>query len=176
MSVAMADSPKNHRLIYPPERYDAELNLRIPLTFWLVLGFLLRHGILLLITFMPTTGQEITVLRDIIRPEYLLADAIALPVFISAIRRRPEAPAWMRRVWHRARTWLGLSVLSYLCLLGYALARDPRPLDQRLSEATLITLLLNLAILAYLGRSRLLKHLLEEWPEEPSPPGRTERP
>jgi len=40
------------------------------------------------ITFLPTTGAEITALRDLIRPEYLIADLLALPVALVAARRR----------------------------------------------------------------------------------------
>jgi hypothetical protein len=152
------------RTPWPPQHYDAELNLRIPRTLWLILVFTLRHGLLLLITFMPTTGQEITVLRELIRPEYLLADALALPVFISAIRRRAQAPEWMRRIWRRARVLLSLSLLVYLGLLANRLLGDPGPLAQRLDEATLISILLNLAALAYLWRSRLVAELVRDWP------------
>ncbi|MGB5832050.1 MAG: DUF2919 family protein, partial [Thiohalocapsa sp.] len=80
------------RLRHHPERYDEHLALKVPVTLWLILAFLVRHLILLAITFMPTTGQEIIVLRDLIQPEYLVADALALPVLLVAARRRPEAP------------------------------------------------------------------------------------
>jgi len=43
------------------------------------------------ITFLPTTGAEITALRDLIRPEYLIADLLALPVALVAARRRLQA-------------------------------------------------------------------------------------
>ena len=154
------------RLRYPLERYDAQFNLRIPATLWLIMVLLLRHGLLLIITFMPTTGKEITVLRDLIRPEFLLADALALPVFVSAIRRNAKrTPAWMPRVWRHARTLLSLSLLLYLALLSAPLLAGTGPLVQRLSEAALLSALLNLAALAYLWRSPLLPDLFRDWPQ-----------
>ena len=75
---------------YPPERYTDDLILRVPPALWLVMFFLVRHLILLGITFLPTMamGQEVLMLRGLVRPWYLPADLLALPVLIAAVRRR----------------------------------------------------------------------------------------
>jgi hypothetical protein len=155
-------------LKHPPERYDEHLCLRVPATLWLCLVFLVRHLLLLGITFLPTTGEEITVLRELIRPEYLLADLIALPVLIAGLRRRPRSPRWMPRLWRVGRRLLLTSAGLYLLLLGANLLASERPLTATLNEASLISLLLNLAIIAYLIRSPLLRDLFAQWPTEPS--------
>jgi len=155
-------------LKYAPERYDDHLCLKVPVTLWLCLLFLVRHLLLLGITFLPTTGEEITVLRELIRPEYLLADLIALPVLIAGFRRRPQSPRWMPRLWRLGRGLLLASAGLYLLLLGAYLLTSARPLTATLNEASLISLLLNLAIIAYLLRSPLLRDLFAQWPAEPS--------
>jgi hypothetical protein len=152
------------RLLYEPERYNDDLALKVPLALWLALAFLVRHLLLLGITFLPTTGEEIRVLRDLVRPEYLLADLIALPVLLVAVRRRPQAPDWMRRLWQAGRWLLTLSVLTHLALLGHALVAAGRPLEQALNEPTLIVALLDLAVLSYLWRSALLADLFRSFP------------
>jgi hypothetical protein len=154
-------------LNYAPERYDDHLCLKVPVTLWLCLVFLVRHLLLLGITFLPTTGEEITVLRELIRPEYLLADLIALPVLIAGFRRRPQSPRWMQRLWRLGRGLLLASAGLYLMLLGANLWASARPLTATLNEASLISLLLNLAIIAYLLRSPLLRDLFAQWPAEP---------
>lgn len=162
----MPESTAANPLRHPPECYDAQLHLRIPATLWLIMALLLRHGLLLIITFMPTTGREITVLRELIRPEYLLADAIALPVFVSAIRRHAtKRAAWMRPIWRHARTLLSLSILVYLGLLTSSLLAATGPLEHRLSEVILGSALLNLAALTYLWRTPLLRDLCRDWPD-----------
>jgi hypothetical protein len=150
---------------YGPEHYNDDLVLKVPVPLWLVLVFLVRHLLLLGITFLPTTGEEIRVLRELVRPEYLIADLIALPVLLIAIRRRPQAPDWMRRLWPMGRWLLALSVLTHLVLLGRALAVFGQPLERSLNEATLIVVLLDLAVLGYLWRSRLLRDLFRTFPE-----------
>ena len=81
---------------YPPERYSDDLILRVPPALWLVMLFLVRHVILLGITFLPTMGQEVLMLRGLVRPWYLPADLLALPVLIAAARRRVEAGTVLR--------------------------------------------------------------------------------
>jgi hypothetical protein len=154
---------------YPPTRYDDCLTLKVPPTLWLTLAFLLRHLLLLGITFMPTTGDEIKVLRDLIRPEFVIADLIALPVAVVAARRRPLAPQWMRRVWPAGRALLNTSAGAYLVLLTAHLARSGQPLIVAIDEAVLISALLNLAVIAYLWRSPLLRDLFREFPAPVAP-------
>lgn len=155
-------------LKYAPERYDDYLCLKVPVTLWLCLVFLVRHLLLLGITFLPTTGEEITVLRELIRPEYLLADLIALPILVAGFRRRPRSPRWMPQLWRIGRGLLLASAGLYLLLLSANLLASARPLTATLNEASLISILLNLAIIAYLVRSPLLRDLFAQWPTEPS--------
>jgi hypothetical protein len=152
------------QLRHHPSRYDEHLTLKVPVTLWLVLAFLLRHVLLLGITFLPTTGEEITALRDLIRPAYLAADLLALPVAIAAARRRPRAPDWMRRLWPLGRPLLTASALLYLALLAWHLATGGEPLITAVDEAVLISALLNLAVVAYLWRSALVRDVFREFP------------
>jgi hypothetical protein len=152
------------QLRHDPSRYDEYLTLKVPLALWLVLAFLLRHILLLGITFMPTTGEEITALRDLIRPAYLAADLLALPVAVVAARRQPQAPEWMRRLWPHGRALLTASVLLYLALLSMHVATTGRALINAVDEAVLISALLNLAVVAYLWRSTLLRDVFREFP------------
>jgi hypothetical protein len=151
-------------LPYHPNDYDEHLTLKVPRLLWLVIAFLLRHLLLLGITFLPTTGEEITVLRDLIRPEFLAADLLALPVAIVAARRRPQAANWMRRLWPFGRLLLTLSALLYLALLVAGIATGGAPLIRAVNEAVLISALLNLAVIAYLWRSPLVRDLFREFP------------
>jgi hypothetical protein len=152
------------RIPLDPSRYDEHLTLKVPVTLWLVLAFLLRHLLLLGITFLPTTGEEITALRDLIRPAYLAADLLALPVAIVATRRRPRAPDWMRRLWPLGRALLTASALLYLALLGWQIATGGEPLISAVDEAVLISALLNLAVVVYLWRSTLVRDVFREFP------------
>ncbi|KAA6185849.1 DUF2919 domain-containing protein [Thiohalocapsa marina] len=161
---------------YEPEHYNEHLVLKVPLVLWLVLLFQVRHLLLLGITFLPTTGQEITVLRQLVQPAYLIADLIALPLLVTAARRRPQAPDWMRRLWPRGRWLLTLSGLAYLGVLGWSLTyggvhaglqrgllaggRTAGAVD----EAVLTSTLLTLAAIAYLWRSPRVRDLFREFP------------
>ncbi len=154
-------------LPHDPNDYDEHLTLKVPRMLWLVIAFLLRHLLLLGITFLPTTGEEITVLRDLIRPQFLAADLLALPVAVMAARRRPQAADWMRRLWPCGRSLLTLSALLYLALLISGIATSGTPLIRTVDEAVLISALLNLAVIVYLWRSSLVRDLFREFPARP---------
>jgi hypothetical protein len=151
---------------YPAHRYTDDLVLRVPPALWLAMLFLVRHLVLLGITFLPTTGQEILFLRGLVRPEYLAADLIALPVLIAAARRRPEAGRAWRSVWPLGRTLLTLSALAFPVLaIGRFLATG-RPLPLGIDGPLLASLLASLALVAYLWRSPLARDVFREFPRE----------
>lgn len=164
------------QLSHDIDRYDEHLCLKIPITLWLTLVFLTRHLWLLGITFLPTSGEEIKVLRELIQPQYLIADLIALPVGIAAIRRRPQAPRWMRGLWRRGRGLLVIASLSDLLLLILSLGLNLGPghplqaLSQRLNEATLASLILGISVLLYLATGALVRDVFRDWPAgDPDP-------
>ncbi|HSQ07924.1 MAG TPA: DUF2919 family protein [Chromatiaceae bacterium] len=155
-------------LRYPPERYTDDLILCVPPVLWLVMLFLVRHLILLGITFLPTMGREVEILRTLVRPWYLPADLLALPVLIAAARRRAEAgPVW-RLVWPRGRVLLTLSALAYPILALGGLMASGRPLALGLDGMILGSTLASLAVVAYLWRSPLARDSFREFPPHPA--------
>ena len=156
---------------YPAHRYDDNLSLRINPLLWLAMLFLVRHLLLLGITFLPSTGKEIEILRRLVHPAYLIADLIALGVLVAAARRRPEAGPILRTLWRHGRALLSLSALAYLALVVVQVAGSGRPIAASLDEALLVSLLLDLAILAYVWRSPLVHDLFRDFPAPPTPRG-----
>jgi hypothetical protein len=70
----------------------------------------------------------------------------------------------MRRLWPAGRALLTGSAALYLALLVAHLLRAGGPLTAVVNEAVLISALLNLAIIAYLWRSELVRDLFQEFP------------
>jgi hypothetical protein len=149
---------------YPIDRYTDDLVLRVPPTLWLAMLFLIRHLVLLGITFLPTTGQEVLVLRGMVRPEYLIADLIALPVLIAAARRRPEAGRVWRAVWPWGRALLTASALAFPAVAVGGRLISGRPLALGLEGSLVAGLALSAAVVAYLWRSPLARDCFREFP------------
>lgn len=156
---------------YPAHCYTDDLVLRVPPALWLVMLFLVRHLVLLGITFLPTMGQEVLPLRDLVQPQYLIADLIALPVLIAAARRRPEAGRAWRSVWPLGRTLLTASALVFPVLAIGRLLTTARPLALGIDGPLLASLLASLAVVAYLWRSPLARDVFREFPRERAAPG-----
>ncbi len=149
---------------YPIRRYTDDLVLRVPPALWLAMLFLTRHIALLGITFLPTMGQEVLVLRGLIRPEYLVADLVALPVLIAAARRRREAGRFWRAIWPWGRVLLMCSALSFPVIAIGGLLTSGRPLALGIDGPLLAGLLASLAVVVYLCRSPLVRDCFREFP------------
>jgi hypothetical protein len=150
---------------YPAHCYTDDLVLRVPPALWLAMLFLVRHIALLGITFLPTTGQEVLALRDLVQPQYLIADLIALPVLMSAARRRPEAGWVWRTVWPWGRALLSASALTFPALAVGRLLASGRPLALGIDGPLLASLLASLTVVAYLWRSPLARDVFREFPK-----------
>ncbi|WP_200386617.1 DUF2919 family protein [Thiocapsa imhoffii] len=146
------------------DRYDEDLLLKVPIPLWLVILFLVRHLLLLGITFMPTMGEGLAIIRNLVMPAYLLADLPAVLVLLAAMRRARPCKDWVRWIWWRAREILSLSILLYLALVGRAVWQEHSFLWQSIDEAMLVSLMLSLAALVYLWRSSLLAAVVRDCP------------
>lgn len=150
---------------YPAHCYTDNLVLRVPPALWLVMLFLVRHLVLLGITFLPTMGQEVLPLRDLVRPQYLIADLVALPVLIAAARRRPEAGWFWRAIWPHGRLLLTASALAYPALAVGRLLASGRPLALGIDGPLLAGLVASLAVVVYLWRSPRVRDVFREFPK-----------
>lgn len=150
--------------VYGSDRYDDDLLLKVPILLWLALAFCVRHLLLLGITFLPTTGEEIEIFRNLIRPEFLVADLPAAAVLLAGFRRRRPCAGWVSRIWRRAREILTVSIVLYLGLLVRHMLGSGESLDRTIDEPLLISVLLSLAAVAYLWRSPLLADVLRDCP------------
>ncbi|WP_373508191.1 DUF2919 family protein [Thiocapsa sp.] len=160
----MSGSRLDRRPRYGSHRYDDDLLLKVPPLLWLATVFLVRHLLLLGITFLPTTGEEIEVLRALVRPEFVFADLPAAVVMLAAIRRRRPCSTPVRRIWRYTREILTLSVGLYAVLVLAASLRSGQPLRDAIDEPILASFLLGLAVLAYLWRSRLVADVVRDCP------------
>ena len=152
---------------YPPERYSDDLVLRVPPALWLVMLFLVRHLVLLGITFLPTMGQEVLMLRGLVRPWYLPADLLALPVLIAAARRRADAGTVLRLAWARGGTLLTLSAMAFPVLAIAGLLASGRPLLIGIDAPMLGATLGSVGAIAYLHRSPLARDAFRDFPPRP---------
>jgi hypothetical protein len=152
------------RLPYPLFRYDEELVLKVPVSLWVAMGFLVRHFVLLGVTFLPRTGDMTEYLRDLVDPIFLLSDLPAVIVLLAALRRRSAAARPVRLVWSRGRALLGASAVLYLGFLAVKLASAARPLAVSINEAVIASGLAHVLIIAYLARSRLVRDVFAQFP------------
>jgi hypothetical protein len=154
----------SRRPTYPSFRYDPGLVLKVPPTLWLLMLFLVRHFVLVGLTFTPRGGSTVSYLRDLVSPLFLVSDLPALLVLVAAARRRAGATRPIRALWSRGRVLLGASAVLYLVLLAASLWASGQPLDLAVNEAVVASVCAHLLVLVYLVRSRLAKDVFEDFP------------
>lgn len=151
---------------YPAGYYDDDLVLKVPLLLWAAMVFLVRHVLFLGLTFLPRVGDAMSYLRDIVEPVFLLADALAAPVLLVALRRKPGSPAWMRGLWRQGRILLSGSALAYLGLWLANLGIAHNWHLSTLNEALLVSVALDLVFLTFLATSALVRDVFRDFPPQ----------
>lgn len=151
---------------YPSHYYDDHLVLRVPLPLWIAMAFLVRDLAVLAVTFVPGSGEAVNLLRDFVQPLFLIADIPALLVLAIALRRKPDSPGWMRRIWGWGRHLLALSAILHLVLWTAHFGMVHRWNLFRLDEGVVLSLALDAVILVYLLTSLLLRDLFRDFPTE----------
>ena len=154
---------------YPAHRYDEHLVLKVPPLLWLTMLFLVRHVILIFLSYLPRTGDAMTYLRDLVDPLFLLSDLPAALVLFAAVRRKPGAMDWICAIWRNGRPLLATAALLYLVLLAVTLMTSARSLLSVVNEALILSVFLHLAIIAYLKRSPLVRGVFAEFPLDGTP-------
>ncbi len=91
---------------YSIESYDENLCLRINETLWVILLFLLRPYLVTIISLASRTDRA-RIINMIYSDRMalwwgLLAGVPAILVIYAWIKRKPDAPSFVRMLWHRA--------------------------------------------------------------------------
>jgi len=156
--------PMSNSRTYPSHYYDDHLVLRVPPVLWIAMAFLVRDVALLAVTFIPRSGDAIIVLRDFVQPLFLAADLPALLVLAIALRRKPDSPDWMRRIWGWGRQLLALSAVLHLGLWAARFGMVHHWNPYQINEGVILSLALDAVILVYLLTSPLLRDLFRDFP------------
>lgn len=154
-------SAKKH---HAARHYDDNLVLRVPPMLWLAMLFLVRHPILIGITFLPTSGDTLEYLRSLVEPISLAADLPALVVLITATRRRPEAGAITRAIWAKGRWLLAASAILDGALGTHALLTAGPHQSMITGQIIVATLVMDLWIVIWLASARLMRDLFADFP------------
>lgn len=153
-------SNRNH---YPAHRYDDHLVLQVPPMLWLAMVYLVRHPVLIALTFLPTSGDTLDYLRTLVEPVRLLADLPALAVLVAAMRRGPKAGDWVRAIWAKGRWLLAISAILDATLGIRGLIAAGPSQGMLTGQAIMVSVVLDLWICLWLARSHLLRDLFRDF-------------
>lgn len=157
---------------HPPHRYDAAFRLKISPLLWIVLIHGLRHAL-----FLASAGTPAALLLDSAwlhlqsTWQLLPSDVLVTVVLLASGHRVPGATPFVRRVWHAGR---GVLCAAYGVdfVLFAVLRRDvlSTPSDDAFVTAVAV-LAIDVAVLLFLARSRLVRDIFADFPEPASGQG-----
>jgi len=150
------------KFIFSPTDFNEHHVLKAPSLFILVLLYLNKY--FLLVVLPSIGGGDLSVVSKWFKIDALMMTSClpALAVLIALLYRIPTAKEWAKTIWKNGLVLLLLSIAMDFVILSTYIAIDKRILD----TGTIILLLIDAAIMAYLFRSPYLKEMFKEFPEE----------
>lgn len=152
------------KFIFSPIDFNEHHVLKAPSLFILVLLYLNKYFLLVVLPNMPMMGNMNEIVKWFKIDFLMMASCLpALAVLIALLYRTIPVKEWAKKIWKNGLILLLLSIAMDLVILSTYAAIDKRILD----TGTVILLLIDAAIMAYLFRSPYLKEMFKEFPEEP---------
>jgi hypothetical protein len=158
--------------LYPLERYDRHFCLKAPFHLMLAMLYAARHIFIVLLAYSPNPrlASAFAFMQPLASPLYVLTDLPAILVLLAWSRRRPEAGLFWRRLWRHGRTLLTVSLGLHFAFLTYFQGAQAWHTHEYLdsSRLVLVSLGLDLLVVYYLWRIRVVGDVFADFPRTPS--------
>lgn len=157
-------NPTEKSLLYTPSEYDNNLALKLSLSAWLIIAFIMRPFVVFVAS--VSNKSDRFGLLNIVYPDHiwaLFSAGASIPTIVLLVawmKREPQAGQRVRRVWRQGR---GLLAISLLLNAGAFVA--PWLLGFKLSNIDVAQISICGVLLYVLWRSSRLRDTFAEFPE-----------
>jgi len=158
--------------IYNFTDYDKYLSLKINFELWLIIAYFLRPLILKISTIQMGRGAKsasVSGLKDLVYPDdfgFFLAIVTTIPVFLvifAYMKRKPEAPDYIRTLWRNSRKLLVLTAVLNVVVVFVPFILN---MAYRINLMGWGQLVIAACIIAYLVTSRRVKDTFADFPAD----------
>ncbi len=158
----MNDKLEKHQ--YPASAYDENLCIKVNVSLWFAILFLLRAYVVMLLSLVNMSNQtELIHLLYASETTFALGAVAALPalvLFMAWTKRRPGSGRTIRWIWHHGRAFLIVSaVLNLAIVAGSVFWAERSPQFSDVTQA-----LLTMYIILYLHRSERVRDTFRDFP------------
>ncbi len=154
--------PMAKKFIYTPDDFNEFHVLKIPVLLYFVLLYLNKYFLLVV---LPSIGAgDLTAIVRWFKIDALMMMSCfpALAVLIASLYRIPTPKKFPILIWNKGLILLLISSAMDLIVLSSYVILERRIFDL----GTFVLLLINVGIIVYLLRSKYLKQMFKEFPEE----------
>jgi hypothetical protein len=157
--------PMAKKFIYTPDDFNEFHVLKIPFLLYFVLFYLNKYFLLVIFPGLPVIGgADFSAIAKWFKIDWLMMMSClpALAVLIASLYRIPTPKKFPKLIWNKGLILLLISSAMDLIVLSSYVILERRVFDL----GTFILLLINVGIIVYLLRSKYLKEMFKEFPEE----------
>jgi hypothetical protein len=160
---------------YPPDRYDRNLLLKVPLPLILVLMYVARHFLIIFLAFnpLPKLAGVFAFMQPLVStPAIFLTDIPGFLVLVAWAKRKPGAGYLWRWIWNHGRELLTAALLAHFLILATTKGWDALSAFNYLHAARLVivNLAVDLLLVYFLWRFPLVGDVFRDFPEDEDTP------
>ena len=159
--------------VYQFKDYDKYFCLKPNLDMWMVILFLLRPYVMLVSTLrMGPGGRDVkgaSFIKELVYPDYpsmmlgVIASIPALLFIFAFIKRKPGAPDFFRKVWHKSALLLVMSSALSIVVIILPLVTG---VIYRINVIGWVQVAISIVIIPYLLFSKRVKDTFLDYPDD----------
>ena len=160
------------RLNYTPDDFDRHSSLKPGIGLYLAVLFAMKDIVLIIIEALSKlkakgAANNLAYFDQLIQPEMILVNILALLVFVSLIKRKPEEQGFWKKISVNGRIILLAAMGIHLLILGieqYIAVSEAYRWDKGFSAPILYMMFIDALFIAYVATSQRIKDVFADWP------------
>jgi len=161
------------RLNYTPDDFDRHSSLKPGIGLYLTVLFAMKDIVLIIVEALSKlkskgAANNLAYFDQLIQPEMILVNILALLVFVSLIKRKPKEQGFWKRIYANGQIILLAALTLNLIILGIEQATyisDAYRWDKGISTPLLYMMFIDVLFIAYVATSQRIKDVFADWPQ-----------
>ena len=158
--------------MYTPDDYDEYSCLKPSLGLYIAILFSMKDVVLIIVEALSKLKAKggpnrLEYFEQLIQPEMIIVNIMALLVFVSFMKRRPTEQGFWKKVSAHGQNILLLALGLHLIILGieqFFSISDAYRWDKGISMPLFYMMFVDILFIAYVSTSQRIKDVFADWP------------
>ena len=157
---------------YTPDEFDKYSCLKPGIGIYVAILYAMKDVVLIVVEALSKLKAKggtnsLAYFEQLIQPEMILVNILALLVFVSLIKRKPEEQGFWKKISVNGRIILLAAMGIHLLILGieqYVAVSEAYRWDKGVSAPILYMMFIDALFIAYVATSQRIKDVFADWP------------